>query len=391
MGNKIIVLINEINKGDDAAAFANAEATKCAGDEIIPVKTFDPEQLKLAESIVRENDKTIVIGAGEHMFTHLSEFKILNNNTLTVFSSHQIPQRIAEHVPNLDLLAFPKHVLNTESRNFFAEKLIETIGVAHSTNKENLHSEYQKRVKDFNDLPAVDQKILLLILGGDAPTEEGKYKFYSEENAANDAKIAAEIAAKNGLFLVITNGPRTGSRAQNGEALNNHKEASATDSVSHAALNKLNEIGQQNHHFYDFKFLEKGVNSAYKALLHHAYTVSGSMVFVPGESTSMISECCDVLPPNQIFVTLNDAMNENHKSHVKSVIESGYANQIDSSKSEILELAQTTSIVSNKSAALATGERINNLRSKEPPHEVKSTIGSGLTEPNPLTQYKYKA
>ena len=47
---------------------------------------------------------------------------------------------------------------------------------------------------------------------------------------------------------------------------------------------------------------------------------------MPGESTSMASEACDLLPPEEVIVFENSAMNYTHKRHMYSTYENGYAN-----------------------------------------------------------------
>jgi len=58
-------------------------------------------------------------------------------------------------------------------------------------------------------------------------------------------------------------------------------------------------------------------------LILGAIRATKSEIFVPGESTSSISECIDVLPAGAVNIYENTAMNKVHQAHVKSEVEAG--------------------------------------------------------------------
>ncbi len=357
---KIIALINKRNAGDDAAAISTAKETQnqCGGTV---------EEINISEPGCFENlsldDNSIVIGSGSHMLDALRDLKQKNSKIITCFASHQVPQHFISNLIDLDLVAFPKHVLTEENEAVFGNKLVKTIGVAHNLTAEDLQQEFAKRQ---NAIP-LKSKYLFVILGGDAQLQGTQYQYYSAEEAAETARYVADKVKNEEYFLLITNGPRTGMlNPLDGSKLETHRilpnQEYKVDPVSQAFLDELStqKISADCFKFYDFKFLEKGVDSAYKALLYSTIITPESLVLVPGESTSMISECCDMLPYESILVVQNKAMNDNHHSHVSSVIESGYARSLNIESAEISENLTTTS-QTRKSAAATIADGIKQL------------------------------
>lgn len=357
---KIITLINKRNAGDDAAAIATAKATQDKiGGDVEQINISEPNQL---ENLRPENG-VIVIGSGSHMLDTMRDLKLKNSTITTCFAAHQIPDNIVDYLPHLDLVAFPQHVLNEENLTTFKNKLIKTIGVAHNLTSEDLAKEFEKRQ---NEIPAAD-KYLLVILGGDAQLQGDQYQYYTAQEAAKTAQYAAQQVKDEGYFLLVTNGPRTGMlNPTDGTKLGTHRPVTnpeyKIDPVSQAFLDELTtqKISGDQFKFYDFKFLENGVDSAYKALLHATKQTPKSSVLVPGESTSMISECCDMLPREAVLVVPNNAMNNNHKSHVKSVIDSSYAMSLDVESNEISSNL-AAAILQRQPAAATIADEIQKL------------------------------
>lgn len=187
MPTKIITLINNSNKGDDASAIATSSALQRSLNEAESISTIcnvsTTNDLNLVQTMIAQqgSDQFIVIGSGSHMLPHLQSLKNLQPKITTGFAAHQIPSDINIYQANLDLIAFPKHVLNKQIKTRFGDKLIETVGVAHNLSQNDLDAEFKKRQ---SEIPAAE-KYLLVILGGDAELPQkidGKavYNYYTQ-------------------------------------------------------------------------------------------------------------------------------------------------------------------------------------------------------------------
>ena len=87
-----------------------------------------------------------------------------------------------------------------------ATQIIPTIGVAHNLTPDLIQKEYEAHKQD---LPK-SNKYIGVILGGDAPTPEGKMLYYTQKEAQQLAAYLAGQVKWRKLHLLILNGPRTG-------------------------------------------------------------------------------------------------------------------------------------------------------------------------------------
>jgi hypothetical protein len=401
----IVTLTNKSNAGDNNAAIAISSALKNsldARDENSLCNVSNPDEIAALKSriVSEKTNHFIVVGCGAHMLEPLQILK--SANVTTAFAAHQIPQNILLS-SYFDSIAFPKHVIDEELREFYGDKLTETIGVAHNLTKADCVVEFEKR-PELVEI-AKNPKILVAILGGDAPLPSGVQQYYLPAEAIKLAEYCA-AKAREGFFVVATNGPRTGKfNPENGADLNTHRVVDPKtaakidyklDLVTQAFCEKMQASGfveGSGFKLYDFKFLEKGVDSAYKGILSMAVQSSASQasaaagnikevsVLVPGESTSMISECCDFLPAQAVVIVPNGAMNSDHSAHVKSVIESGQARFFDLNKMQNPAdlIVSQQSVEEHKSAAETIADSIlARMQSKLPSAEIASAAGEPL-------------
>ena len=326
----IIAVIDNIHKGDDAIGIGEKTLT------LFNEKPDFSATLVISEAKDIDNNintlyRNIIIAAGEHNLSAIIPFK--QNRTHLAWSGHQVPATIWNYASNLDFIAIPTHAKEEDKlalREIPRTTIIETIGVAHNTKPEYLAAEYQKWKPEIIS----GKSYYLVALGGDAPDENGQMHYYTAEEAYDLGKYIALQALANNATVLGTNGPRTGKYDPiTEEALLTHRETKAPldyrlDAVSAAFISGLVYQGLTNNEgfqFFDFIFSKDGVISAYKGLLGAVLDVGGH-VYIPGESTSMVSEACDLLPPQKVIVFENSAMNYAHKRHMYSTYENGYAN-----------------------------------------------------------------
>ncbi|MCE3254669.1 MAG: hypothetical protein K0R25_163 [Rickettsiaceae bacterium] len=381
----IIKLINgSSNVGDDNAATAICRTTQeILGNKKAEIEECNINNLQKLEELREKalsGQEIIVVGCGSHMVEHLKNFKsVAPDNVKTCFASHQIPDNLLPNLGFLDSVAVPEYAISEKNREQLEDKLIATSGVAHNLTEEELEMEFKEFLKakliatigvnhnlteeelerELEKFIAAEQlaapkKGLVLVLGGDAElpqTIPKQYICYSEEEARQLARFAIKEAME-GNFIYATNGPRTGmidpvDRCSNLythrliHPVTNEEINYKLDPVSQAFIDELQKGGLvegKNFQFYDFKFLEKGVDSAYKALLRIAKKSEGKFkIVLPGESSSMISES-DILPNGSVIVYRNNAMNENHEKQVKTSLDQGSVLLLDLEKMEVQSL-----------------------------------------------------
>jgi hypothetical protein len=334
-------------RGTQRATFKKLEAKysgyKVTSDPEINVRSAeDLERLQKQISDSGEDEYFAIIGAGTDCIEPLIALKkSATAQVFTTINSHQLSTELRENADQFDILSLPGHCPIPEGL-----KVLKTLGVPHNLQLEELEAERKKFSAEIPDA----KKYTLVILGGDAPTENEKdpaaftseekkrVKPYTKEEARLLGIHVGAQAIKTGNIVLAIDGPRTG---QHNPATGNftklHEKTPegvfARNEVSQAFIDGLRASGlsEGQFKFFDFK---TGVVSAYKALLGAVAKQAGSTVFVPGESTSMISDL-GILPNAKIIAEIivyhNNAMNEIHQAHVDSVGRSGFATILKSS------------------------------------------------------------
>jgi mitochondrial fission protein ELM1 len=83
-------------------------------------------------------------------------------------------------------------------------------------------------------------------------------------------------------------------------------------------------LGKKRVKVFDFQFDQKTPYNSFDLVLGAVIATKGE-IFVPGDSTSMISEAIDTMAPQRVIVYENSAMNEVHHSHIASEFKAGRA------------------------------------------------------------------
>ena len=278
------------------------------------------------QNTLQTGQKVVAITSGEYGAQVIAQLPE-HENLITCHSSHQYAPSHPMLFGKAKIVALPTHAVDNVLRASYAHsptalvqtttRLVQTIGVAHNLTREELAYEATQL-----GLPA-DKDYMAVILGGDAEAPDRTMRYYTVEAAqALGAHLAAE-ARTHLCHLLILNGPRTGKHNPQTGAINEDAHKGSVDPVTQAFVDTLRSKGLQEGSFtlFDFQF---GVPSAYKAVLGTIARQEDSMIFVPGESTSMISECIDTLP-GKVTIFTHEAMSEVHHAHVESEYEAARA------------------------------------------------------------------
>lgn len=316
----IIVLITNEFLGDDNNSLGVARALK----ELQQQATITQyKQNDWSNISIDETQNTIVIGAGEATLETIADLKSKYRNKVFVsWSSHQLPEKkMQEMLDTIDLINLPNGIITTfTERERFKGKLVETNGVPHNLSREDLKEAYEKAkvfLPEFNN----DKKRILFVLGGDAPNvQTGQIQCFNDRDIEQVVKYITSLdQEKHQIFIVSS--PRTGKYILE---VNKHTESAKlienptthrsdkpitepTDPVSMSLLKLLND-SKIDYSFYDFRY---GEVSFFKALLHCC-----SVAFIPGESTSMISEAKDF---TGVIIYTNSAMSKSHTRFVEQI------------------------------------------------------------------------
>ena len=335
----------------------------------IPLNTteYNVADLKSFSTEIQNTKNPIIISAGLYGIEAIKLLKSENktsNNILAIHVSHQILNnnklshiqlvRTEEKSSGADIIVLPTHILETTDRKQLESKytkLVRVIGVAHNLELHEIEKEYAK----FEHILPKADRYIGVILAGDAPDSNGKMHYYTESDAQKLAEYVSNLAIKQNYTVLVTNSPRTGKHNQR---TNKEQPEVHQNGVMDPVTAKFQEVlikNKVNFKLFDF---QKNKPSFYKAMvgaiLHHP----SNMIFIPGESTSMISECLDILPGSNVVIYYNSAMNKNHERHVKSEYDNGRASVLQNMQ---LIKQKNDSIQKNSSANQVIAEAIYNL------------------------------
>lgn len=259
------------------------------------------------------------------------------NKLFSAYISHQVMDGVAalarskDEPSGVDLLVFPEHALDETFKALIKKSSSEfllTTDVPHNTTSHSVTQAYQKAVRANPKLFPLEPKgkgrrVVLVMLAGDTEKADKSYALYTPEHATAFAKTLQGLLDKDDEVLVL-NGPRTGKhQLQNGQLVEDktvHRDPGKQDPVTEAFLAELHNK-KVNATLYDFIM---GAESAWAPALGlaHQWSLNGQgsranlLVFIPGESTSMLSEAHAILPPYQVIAYEHPAMQESHSRHV---------------------------------------------------------------------------
>ncbi|MDP3371794.1 MAG: ELM1/GtrOC1 family putative glycosyltransferase [Candidatus Paracaedibacteraceae bacterium] len=280
-------------------------------------KNTDIVRLTAEVAALPIDKKCLVIGIGETAF---SVFKALPKNAQlkTLALGHQWTPAYADLLGKITWIAVPDYAIPNGLTNTSTTKIIQTNGVSHALSAESLRAEYDLYKDKFCLMSESDR---VVILGGDALGTDNIQKRFTQNDAVNLAKAVARESLQANFYVV--NGPRTGKFDENLIEIPGVHKDECIDAVTTAFIEALKSQGVSSARIklHDFKFSEK---SLYVPLIAAAF-VHNAIVWVPGESSSMVCEIISNIKPSNIIVYDNNAMNSTHAKHVESVFKQGRA------------------------------------------------------------------
>ncbi|MBX9786420.1 MAG: hypothetical protein K2Y08_03675 [Alphaproteobacteria bacterium] len=378
-----------------ATAFENLSSKKVPIEDLNG-KTLDP--LVVKDKIERDlsKEKVLFIGTGEEGIASIIDLPKDPNLVTCLISSTSLEQyKDKALLEKVDFIALPTHVAS-DVKEELGKKLIETTGVAHNRHPDmTTYDEYQK------ELPPADL-YLGVYLGGDTSTDTKKVKLFTEDDAtrlANYIIAKAEEINQRGLTpcVLVLNSQRTGKHDIDGkELLTVHREGKA-DHITKLFANKLADKGIE-YKIFDFQHNtpeNKEWVSAYNTfdLVAGAVRTTKGKMFVPGDSTFVISEAIDVMPsesidtmpPGKALVYYNAAMNDVHKAHVVNEKETGRVSILENYEN-ITPASDNTEIKASASKIIA--QKLLELTSTEAPWIAEESIYRRARRKDPLEKIK---
>lgn len=325
----LYLLSNHSNAGEHNQVLGIKEAfhTPCSDLVVEDLNVAEKSSTEIANkmTLALARDKVIVVAVGEPGAEAVKELPL--HPHLTICLMAHMPLKSYEDsivINKANFVALPIHAVSTELKDRLGSKLIETVGVSHNRKKQNMEEVY---VNWKSELPTA-KSYLVVILGGDAPSPGSKVnKFFG----LKDAKKLADYIVKHRKpdeYLIVLNGPRTGKfKPDQQEDMTVHRQG-YSDPVTESFITHLKNKGIKDFKVFDFQ--HKTPENQNYVLPFNSFDLAvgavcskGGSIFVPGESTSMISEMRDLLPPEKVVVYEHKAMSEVHQAHVQSEIAAG--------------------------------------------------------------------
>lgn len=317
----IYILSNQNNAGDHNQTLGITRALQKYTNKNVVFKDIDTKTtsfFKIKEEIVKDllHEKVIIIGAGEGGIDGIEPLSP-HPNLIICLISHMFLERYKDPklLEKVRFITLPNHT-PTHIKKQIGDKLIQTIGVAHNHQPEDPDKVYEKWGKEV--LPSC-KTYLGMMLGGDAPAPGPgqNIKFFTEEDAT---KLAGYIThnVKDACILVL-NGPRTGKYDHDQKEISTVHWKGNSDPITKFFEGQLVMGGIQNIRIFDFQH-NSSDNQEWVLPYNSFELVTGALratqghILIPGDSTSMISEAIDMLPPNKVIANETGSMNEVHKA-----------------------------------------------------------------------------
>ena len=280
-------------------------------------------------------------------------------SVLVVSSAHMLFKDHINILGKVNILALPSYSFDNEFEHKAEKvgtKIVKTLGVAHNITLKSIEDEYNRFKDRFSWLKKQD-KIAMIVLGGDAPDSDGKIHYYTSSEAQKTAEYIGNFCKSNNYSLLIFNGPRTGqydstTGDKNADAHTNDK----LDEVTESFMKKIEtHLKPDQYKLYNYS---KNSASPYRAGFWVVKNAKTGKCFLPGESTSMISEANDILPSQTIIIS-NGAMNESHLKHAILEAKAAKAIVLDENFQEIkIPVDQAISVKARKTNAELIADQI---------------------------------
>ena len=323
----IIVLMSAHFMGDSDNAKSVSNALQAQFSESKNVKTVEiMVRAKEEQEINKEDllkainkdtnyDEIIVIGAG---LDGIKAIDIINNQNNPKFkfiwSGHQLIKEVEDSLEKLNIVILPEYAASEDKKAGIRKqvKLIETLGVPHSTKKEDI-IQAAKKWLDEDKIDKAD-KYLVVCLGGKVPSDQDGEHNYPATEALKLGKHLAKIAKTQKMVLLATDGPRSGREVR--EAF-----LKGVNSILSDSANPLNTYIKDK-----FKFIayDDSAGSSVNPFLGLALLTKGSIAIIGGDSASLVTKAVNLLP-GQVYIEENSAMTAIHKKQIGILIKNGEA------------------------------------------------------------------
>ena len=319
----VLTVVKKEATGDYNQTLGIQAALKQLNHEEMIFEEFNFEELEQISkeiSTIHSNNRTekiVILSVGDY---GVNAFKKLKKDFNTphihyVLSSHQLTDALAKDASTVDLIALPSHAVNATFTKIMKGKLVQTIGVAHNLNHQEITAAY---TQDKNKVLPLHphKKYIAVMLGGDAPDLNGKMHYYTAAEAEKLAKYIAHLALQQDAVVLAMDGPRTGMHNQKtGIADEQAHKSEKLTFVSQTFKDTLSQyLPEHQFAFYDFQFGKPSMSKA----VYGAVIENGGSIFIPGESTTMVSEAVDNFAKGSVTIYQNNAMNKTHLKHVRA-------------------------------------------------------------------------
>ena len=340
-------------------------------DSVSLVKVRELQPFVDSISSEDKDELHVVLCSGEHGLQKAKAIKEQQSDVLVVWTGHQYFQELNNLNTLPDMMQFPHGVLTAEQREALSAKttLLEGLGLPHTLTKASL-KDVDLGDEAFTERFKQASHIIGISLAGDAEGPDGKVKFFTPQDAKEQAKSifqqVKKMKALDGKTLfVITNGPRTGSHDYTnnppmplGEDESFHVlregEMPAWDLVTGAFKAELDRLVQAEEldsiDCIDvFPYLNVMVSpgctmtySGYKPLLkiftmrqdEEAESESNDYYFVPSEAMSMVTESSYLTQQGvKVIAYRPTSESDVHAKHLEATYQQGGIAVLDASGS----------------------------------------------------------
>lgn len=279
---------------------------------------------------IKDERPRIILTAGPRGLDAAIALKKQLPTQRVIWSGHQPVEVLGRSDLLPDIVALPEGTCPEPLMKQLQKKTVflETSGVPHAVNAQTVAADV---LSVGSLMPEDGQKVVGIILAGDAPSEDGM-RFFDEADARRAAGlIASQLRDMSNIVVRITNGPRTGLHdSKTGETVEpNPHRTGAQDKVTRVFVEVLKEALGDNIdcHVHDFQFAK--LPSAYKPILD-AVRRSKGCLFCSSESTSMVTESQYVQKGGaEVVVYRVSSENPAHAAHLEAAHKQGYCQVLE--------------------------------------------------------------
>ena len=349
---KVYLLSNHNNAGDHNQALGVAKHLSNQTKDI-DTSQVNPETIKEQIAQDLKHEKVIVLGAGEGGVKGINELPCNANLVIGLISHIFLPNYEDVALLNkINFIALPKHLAKTD-KDKVGLKLLEVTGVPHNRDikaAEQTFNEWKK------ELP-ICSRYVGVMLGGDAPTPVNDINLFTKQDAEQLAKYIGEHA--KGECVLVLNGPRPGKHDEQKKLIPKAHKDGKLDQITQHFVNLLTDrLGSERVKVFDFQFNNKPPYNSFDLVIG-AINATDGYLFIPGDSTSMVSEAIDNIKAGHVIIYANNAMNEVHAAHVKSELEANRASVLQNYQDLKTNSAPTSQI--SESAAETIAKKLKDI------------------------------